>query len=94
MIKNAEQFREEDAKKKEAIEMKNNLDSKIHNIEKTLKEHKEKLSQEITTEIETEITKSKEALTSEDADKIKEAYESLEKVSLKIGQAVYSQGQS
>lgn len=36
MIKNAEKFREEDEKRRESIEIKNNLDSKIHSVEKTL----------------------------------------------------------
>ena len=89
MIKNAEKFREEDAKKKENIENKNNLDSKIHQVEKSLKEHKEKLSSEIVGEIETELKNSKEALESNDYDKIKGAVEAIDKVSLKIGSAIY-----
>ena len=89
MIKNAEKFREEDAKKKENIENKNNLDSKIHQVEKSLKEHKEKLSSEIVGEIEGELKNSKEALESDDYDKIKGAIEAIDKVSLKIGSAIY-----
>ena len=55
MIKNAEKFREDDKKRKEAIEIKNNLDSKIHSTEKTLSEHKEKLGGDVVGEIEGEI---------------------------------------
>ena len=44
MVKNAEKFREEDKKRKEAIELKNNLDNKIHSVEKTFNEHKDKLA--------------------------------------------------
>ena len=47
MVKNAEKFREEDKKKKEAIELKNNLDNKIHQVEKTYNEHKEKLAADV-----------------------------------------------
>lgn len=36
MIKNAEQFKAEDQKKRESIEVKNNLDSKINSVEKVL----------------------------------------------------------
>lgn len=53
MIKNAEKFRDEDKKKKDGIEVKNNLDSKIHNVEKTLNDNKDKLSQELVSEVET-----------------------------------------
>jgi molecular chaperone DnaK len=44
MVKNAEQFRDEDQKKKEQVEIKNNLDTKIHNVEKSLSENRDKLS--------------------------------------------------
>lgn len=44
MIKNAEKFRDEDMKKREGIEVKNNLDSKIHSVEKVFNENKDKLS--------------------------------------------------
>ena len=68
MVKNAEKFKEEDKKKREAIEVKNNLDNKIHSVEKTLSEHKDKLNQDVLGEVEGEIKKSKDALSSEDHD--------------------------
>ena len=52
MVKNAEQFREEDRKKKEQVEIKNNLDTKIHNVEKSLNDNKDKLTQDIVSEVE------------------------------------------
>ena len=56
MIKNAEKHRDEDAKKKEAIETKNHLDSSINNVEKSKNEHKDKLSSEIIGEIDAAIS--------------------------------------
>ena len=47
MIKNAESHREEDQKRREAIELKNNLDSLVNNAEKSKSEHKDKLSEDI-----------------------------------------------
>ncbi len=44
MIKNAEQFKAEDQKKRESIEVKNNLDSKIHSVEKVLQDNKDNLT--------------------------------------------------
>lgn len=44
MIKNAEKFRDEDAKKRETIENKNSLDSKINSVEKTLNDNRDKIS--------------------------------------------------
>lgn len=55
MIKNAESNREEDQKKREAIEMKNNLDSSINNVEKSKNEHKDKLSGDVIGEIDAAI---------------------------------------
>ncbi len=44
MIKNAEQFKAEDQKRRESIEVKNNLDSKIHSVEKVLQDNKDNLT--------------------------------------------------
>lgn len=44
MIKNAEKFRDEDQKRRENIEVKNNLDSRIHSVEKVMSDNKDKLS--------------------------------------------------
>jgi len=60
MIKNAEQFKADDQKRREAIEVKNNLDSKIHSVEKVVSENKANLSQEITDEVNKAISEAKE----------------------------------
>ncbi len=60
MIKNAEQFKAEDQKKRESIEVKNNLDSKIHSVEKVLQDNKDNLTQEIMDEVNKAITEAKE----------------------------------
>ena len=52
MIKQAEAHKEEDQKRKEAIEEKNHLDSQVNNVEKSLNEHKSKLNQNDVEEIE------------------------------------------
>ena len=44
MIKNADAFKADDQKRRETIEVKNNLDNKIHSVEKTMSENKEKLT--------------------------------------------------
>lgn len=89
MIKNAEKYRDEDQKKRESIEVKNNLDSKINSIEKVLNENKTSLSQEIIDQVESSVKEAKEALAGADNDKIKSAYEKLEKDSLSMGNYMY-----
>ena len=91
MVKNAEVNREEDKKKKEGVELKNNLDSQINNVDKSLNEHKDKISGEIVSEIEAGLKEAREAMASEDLERMEKAKTELEQVSLKIGQAMYSQ---
>lgn len=93
MVKNAEAMREEDQKRREAIEVKNYLDTHIHNTEKSLSEHKSRLSQDDITAIETAINEAKEAMSGEDLDKMNQAKTNLDNAAMKIGQAMYSQQQ-
>lgn len=91
MVKNAESHRESDLAKRESIEVKNNLDSQVHNITKSKDENKDKLSEEIISEIDAALAQAKSALAQEDVEVIKTAKTTLEAASLKIGQAIYSQ---
>lgn len=68
MIKNAEKFREEDQKRRESIEIKNNLDSKIHSVEKTLHDNKSSLTEEIINNVEASLNEAKEVLKSDNID--------------------------
>jgi molecular chaperone DnaK len=90
MIKNAEQFKQDDLKKRESIEVKNNLDSKIHSVEKVLQDNKDNLTQEIMDEVNKAINEAKEVHQGSDIDKLKEALQNLEQVSLKVGSHIYS----
>ena len=91
MVKTAEQMKDQDKKKREAIEIKNDLDSSINKTEKSLSEHKDKISSDIVTEIEAAIAEAKEAFASEDLEKMTAAKAKVEQAALKIGQSMYSQ---
>jgi len=88
MTEEAERYKDEDKKKKEEVEARNHLDGLIHATEKTLKEQAS-LPAAVKTEVETAIAAAKEALKSEDTDKITAATQTLVQASLKIGEAVY-----
>ena len=90
MIKKAEEMKEQDKEKREAIEIKNELDSSIIKTEKSLTDHKDKIGSEVITEIETELASAKEALASEEISRMNEAKSKLEQVALKIGQSMYA----
>ena len=79
MKKEAEASAEEDKKKREGIEAKNSADSLIYQTEKTMEEAKDKLKDETKAKLEEGITALKEALASDDTDKIKEKSDELQK---------------
>jgi molecular chaperone DnaK len=91
MVKTAEQMKDQDKKKREAIEIKNELDSSINKTEKALSEHRDKISSDVVTEIEAAVAEAKEAFASEDIEKMNAAKAKVDQAALKIGQSMYSQ---
>merc|ERR1712151_1068908 len=85
-------MKEEDMKKREAVEVKNTLDGNIFNVEKSLNEHKSKIDQGTIDDIENAIREAKESINSEDLDRMNQAKTNLDQASMKIGQAMYAQG--
>ena len=94
MVKEAEQFAEEDKKRRAAAEAKNNAESLIHSTEKQLQEHGDKVSAEVKTEIETAIAEAKTAVEGGDADAMTEKTNALTQAAMKLGQAMYEQQQA
>ncbi len=89
MTKEAELHAEEDRKRKEAVEAKNQLDSTIYQIEKTLKEAGDKLPAEKKSKIESAIAEAKKDLESDDAARMKSAQEKL----TALGAELYAEAQ-
>ena len=89
MTKEAELHAEEDRKRKEAVETKNQLDSTIYQLEKTLKESGDKLPAEKKAPIEAGIADAKKALESDDAAQMKAAMEKL----TALGGELYAEAQ-
>ncbi len=90
-IKEAEQFAEEDRKRREAIETKNRADSLIYQSEKTLKEMEGKISPEEEAKVKTEIEKLKKAVESDNVENIKKSIEDLNAAFAPITQKMYEQ---
>ena len=93
MIKNAEAMREEDAKRREGVELKNNLDTQVHNTEKSLSEHRSKLGADDLAAVEGALTEAKEAMNGEDLERMQTAKTNLDQAAMKIGQAMYANQQ-
>jgi len=90
-MKEAEQYAEEDKKKKEEAELKNEAEALVYTGEKTLSELRDKLGKEQVEKIEKAIKDAKEALSSGEIGKIKSASEELKKVLQEAGSYIYQQ---
>ena len=90
MTKEAELNATEDAKRKEAVETRNQLDTTIYQLEKTLKDAGDKLPADIKVKFETALAEVKKELDSNDPAKMKAALENLQKV----GAELYQQAQA
>jgi molecular chaperone DnaK len=91
LIKQAEEFAEQDKKKREEAELRNNADNLIYTAEKTKKDLAEKLTQDQKNRIDADVSALKDALAGTDADKIKEKSDQLTKTIQEVGTAVYQQ---
>ncbi len=89
MIKEAEAHSEEDKRKKELIELRNQLDQFIYSLEKTINENKDKLSEDILTEANKAIDEAKKALNAQEKAEIEKAISMLTDISNKVGKAIY-----
>jgi molecular chaperone DnaK len=94
MVREAEQFADEDKKRRAAAEAKNNAESLIHSTERQLAEFGDKVTPEIKSEIETALTEAKAAVESGDADQMTEKTNALTQAAMKLGQAMYQQQQA
>jgi molecular chaperone DnaK len=92
MTKDAELHAEEDRKRKEGVETKNQLDSTIYGMEKTLKESGDKLPAEVKGKIEAALADARKDLESGDTDKQKAAMENLQKVGAELYAAAQQAG--
>jgi molecular chaperone DnaK len=93
MVKDAAANAAEDKKKRETIEAKNAGDSLVHQVEKNLTEHGEKLGPADKRDLESDLQALKAVLDSGDAAQIKTKTEALAKSSMKLGEAVYKSQQ-
>src|SRR2546423_3974805 len=91
MVKEAEQFADEDKKRREAVDAKNHADALVHSTEKALAEHGSKIQEGDRRAIEDAVSDLKEALKGDDAEAIKAKTNTLAQVSMKLGEAMYKQ---
>ena len=94
MMREAEQYAEEDRKRREEAEVRNNADTLTYSTEKFLRENDEKIPEDVKTEVKAALDDAKKALEGTDTDAIRTSSEKLAQVSQKMGAAMYAQQQS
>lgn len=91
LVKEGQAHAEEDKRKHGVIQNRNNLDNLIYSVEKSLKEHGDKIGAEEKKRIEDEIVNAKESLKSDDAETLQRAQEKLSTASHVIAQKMYEE---
>ena len=89
MARDAESHAGDDRKKKEEIESRNRADSMVYNVDKMLREHRDKVSADDAKAVETAIEETKRAMQEGGVDKINQATSKLETASHKLAEAMY-----
>jgi len=93
MVKDAESNKEEDKKKREAVDARNQADTLIHSSEKNLKEHGSKVTDVDKKAIEDASANLRNALKGTDVEEIKKKTQDLVQASMKLGEAIYKSQQ-
>src|SRR5690242_821376 len=89
MARDAESHGAEDRKKKEEIEARNRADAMMYNVEKMLKEHRDKISEADAKEVESAVEEVKKAMADGGLEKITSATDKLTTASHKLAEAMY-----
>ncbi|RED18357.1 molecular chaperone DnaK [Pontivivens insulae] len=89
MVKDAEENAEADKERRDLVEAKNQGESLLHSTEKSLEEHKDKVSSTTVEAIEMAMAQLKDALEGEDAGAIKAKSQNLTESAMKLGEAIY-----
>jgi molecular chaperone DnaK len=92
MVRDAEQYAEEDAKRREAVELRNQADSLVYSNEKFISENEDKLPDEVKSEVQTDVDELKKLLEEPETDNdvLTAAITKLGESSQKMGAAIYA----
>ena len=94
MVKDSESHAEEDKERRQRVEARNRLDQLIYSTEKTLEEHKDKLSSEDQANLGRAMEEAKQALESDDLATLEKSVTDLTEASHKLAEAMYKNTQA
>ena len=92
-VKEAEQFAEEDKKKRESVDLRNNADQMVYQTEKLISEDGDKFSADDKSALQAKVDALKEALKGDNEDAIKSAQEDLQNKFYEVSQKLYEAAQ-
>ncbi len=90
LVKEAAANESGDKARRETIEARNNLDNLVYQVDKLLRESKDKMPADEVTNVEAALGEARSALDSDDAARLKGAFDKLQAASMKMGEAAYS----
>jgi molecular chaperone DnaK len=91
MMREAEAHKAEDARRKELVDARNQADSLAYQVEKSLNELGSKVDGATRADLEGKINDVRDAIKTDDVNRIKRAAETLQQASMKIGQSMYGE---
>ena len=94
MVKEAQSHEAEDKKRREEVDTRNQAEAFAYQTEKLVSENKDKISEELASDVTAKTNALKEALKGEDIEAIKTAQSELMTAAQKIGESLYSQQQA
>jgi len=94
MIKEAEMHAEEDRRRKEEVELRNNADSLLYTVQKTLDQLGDKVPPAEKAEVTRAMDELREALKGQDVNLIRQKMDALQRASFRISQILYQQASS
>ncbi|RKX46356.1 MAG: molecular chaperone DnaK [Thermotogae bacterium] len=94
IIQDAKRYEEQDKKRKEQIELKNRADDLAYTVEKSLKEHGDKIPADVRGNLESLIKDLRQAIEENNFQRIKILFDQLQQESTKIGQYLYQAQQA
>ena len=94
MVRDAEEHADEDKQRVELTQARNNADALVHSVEKSLKEHGDKLDADEKSKIESALEAAREAVKGDDKARIEETSNALTEAAQKLGEKVYAEAQA
>jgi molecular chaperone DnaK len=91
MVKDSEVHSDEDKKRREVVDAKNHADQLVYSLEKLLRENKDKIPAEDAARIQKEVENTKQAIASDDLERIQQAQQALTSASHKLSEMMYRQ---